>query len=119
MYHELNKTFSGLSLHDSESTNHLEAVSISHLNVVIPTTYLGGKKMVFLTPRSQYEVSNYNIWGERTSDDPFQVSNVKFHGGSTCGQQMLTKVAEIGKKRTFQNTHFSRPKFESDYLCEF
>ena len=36
---------------------------------------------------------------ERSSDDPFQVSNLKFHGGSTCGQQALTKVTKIMKKR--------------------
>ena len=58
------------------------------MNVVIPTTYMGHKKMVFLTPRSQYEVSVHNIWGKDTSDDSFQVpktiSDVGTHVVNTC-----------------------------------
>ena len=65
-----------------------------------------GKKYLFLTPRSQYEVSDHDIREERSSDDPFQVSNLKFHGGSTCGQQALTKVTKIMKKRYLKQKHF-------------
>ena len=46
-----------------------------HMKVVIPTSYLRGKKKVFLWPRSQYEVYDHKIVGEKTPDDPFQVSN--------------------------------------------
>ena len=53
--------------------------------------------MFFLWPLSQYEVYDHKIWGEKTSDDPFQVSNNEFHGGHTCGQHVLTKVAKVGK----------------------
>ena len=54
--------------------------------------------MVFSTPRGQYEGYDQTIGGEKTSDDPFQVSNNEFHGGYTCGQHdVLTKVAKIGK----------------------
>ena len=59
------------------------------------------EKMVFLRPRSQYEVYDHKIWGEKTSDDPFQVSNGKFLGGWACGQHELTKVTKVWKKRYF------------------
>ena len=65
-----------------------------------------GKKIAFSDPRSQYEVSDHDIREERSSDNPFQVSNLKFHGGSTCGQQALTKVTKIMKKRYLKQKHF-------------
>ena len=65
--------------------------------MVIPTTYYSREKMGFLLPRSQYEVYDHKIWGENTSDDPFQVSNVNFLGGWACGQHVLTKVTKVGK----------------------
>ena len=71
--------------------------TICHMKVVILRTYYRVKKMVFLLPRSQYEVYDHKIWGEKTSDDPFQVSNVNFLGGWACGQHVLTKVTKVGK----------------------
>ena len=67
------------------------------MKVVIPRTVCRVKKMVFSTPRGQYEGYDQTIGGEKTSDDPFQVSNNEFHGGYTCGQHVLTKVAKVGK----------------------
>ena len=55
------------------------------------------EKMFFSTPPDEYEGYDQTIGGEKTSDDPFQVSNNEFHGGHTCGQHVLTKVAKIGK----------------------
>ena len=72
------------------------------LKVVIPRTVCRHEKMVFSTPRSQYEGYGHDIWGERTSDDPFQVSNVKLFGGSTLGQQLLTKVSRMSKNALFE-----------------
>ena len=34
---------------------------------------------------ASYEVSKRNIWGKKTSDDPFQVCNIKLHEESTYG----------------------------------
>ena len=56
---------------------------------------LQGGNCVFLLPRNQYEVYDHKIWGEKTSEDPFQVSNVKFYEESTCGQQVLTNVEKM------------------------
>ena len=67
------------------------------MKVVIPRTACRDKKMVFSTPRGQYECYDQTIGGEKTSDDPFQVSNNEFDGGYTCGQHELTKVAKVGK----------------------
>ena len=71
------------------------------MKVVIPTTSCSRKKKVFSTPLSQYEVCDQNIWKEKTSDNPFQVSNIICDGGYTCGQQLLTEVVEIVKKLLF------------------
>ena len=71
------------------------------MKVVIPTTYVGHEKMVFSTPLSEYKVYDQNISEEKTSDNPFQVSNIICDGGYTCGQQLLTEVVEIDKKLLF------------------
>ena len=71
------------------------------MKVVIPTTYVGHEKMVFSTPLSEYKVYDQDIWKEKTSDNPFQVSNIICDGGYTCGQQLLTEVVEIVKKLLF------------------
>ena len=62
------------------------------MKVVISTTYSRGKKMVFLTPLSEYEVCDHDIDRKWSSNRPFEVSNINFLGGYTWGQQVLTKV---------------------------
>ena len=71
------------------------------MKVVIPTTSCRHEKMVFSTPLSEYKVYEQNISEEKTSDKPFQVSNIICDGGYTCGQQLLTEVVEIVKKLLF------------------
>ena len=89
------------------------------MKVVIPRTGMRGKNSVFLRPQRQYLLSDHNIWGRKTSDDPLQGSNVKVYEGSTCGQQELPKVAEIGKKRIFKNAHFSRKSTQISVIFKF
>ena len=71
--------------------NHQKKVFSTHkkayLKVVIPTTSCRHEKMVFSTPLSEYKVYDQNISKEKTSDNPFQVSNIICAGGDTCGQQ--------------------------------
>ena len=70
------------------------------MKVVIPTTYYSAKKWLFLSPRIQYVVSVHDIWGKDTSDNPFQVPNVKLLLGIPCGQHVLTKVGKVVKIAT-------------------
>ena len=84
----------------------LDSRLYDHIKVLIPTSPRGHETTIFLRTHRQHVVSDRDIWGKQTSDDPFQDSNIKFGHWSTCGQQELTKVAEIGKKRTFKNAHF-------------
>ena len=51
------------------------------LKMVITTTNVRAKKVFFPTPQDHYEVSDHDIRKERSSDDPFQVFNVKFPVG--------------------------------------
>ena len=60
------------------------------MKVVIPRTPGRGKNS-FSTPQSNYEDYDQTVWGEKPSDDFFQVSNVEIHGG----QQVLTNNERI------------------------
>ena len=85
-------------------------ITIWHMKVVIPTTYYRRKKwpfLVFLSPRSQFEVPDQNIWGKPTSDNPFHVPNIKLLSGIACGQHSLTKVSKLKKIATSQQQIFT------------
>ena len=58
------------------------------MKVIIPTTYLRGK-MIFLTCRSQYEVSAHRFRGKDISDDPFQLPKENFEVHTTCWLRLL------------------------------
>ena len=78
--------------------------------MVIPSSYYRRKKwpfLVFLSPRSQFEVPDPNIWWKTTSDNPFQVPNIKLLLGIACGQHALTKVAKLVKIATSQQQLFT------------
>ena len=74
--------------------------------MVIPSLYYRRKKwpfLVFLSPQSQFEVSDQNIWGKTTSDNPFEAPNVKLsielhpcqqHGGGEGGEAEEVGLAE-------------------------
>ena len=63
------------------------------MKVFIPRTLCRHTpKKVFSNPLSEYDVCDQDIWGKQTSDNPFQYYKIKFHVGSTYGQQLLTNV---------------------------
>ena len=72
------------------------------MKVVISRTDYRDKKMVFSTPRDGYSFSDHDIWGEETSDDPFQDSKTKFDVKSTSSQQSLKNVEKMAKKHRFR-----------------
>ena len=76
------------------------------MKVVIPSLYWGRNFWLFLSPRSQYEVSAHDIWGKDTSDNPFQAPNVKMLLGIPCGQHVLTKVGKVVKIATSEKPIF-------------
>ena len=53
--------------------------------------------MVFLTPRSQYEVYDHEIWGEATSDRYLQTPNNDLSRDFVYTHQESTKVAKLVK----------------------
>ena len=71
------------------------------MKVVIPTTYCRDKKIGLCPPFCEYWVCDRDIDGERSSNRPFQVSNINFRVDATCGQQLLTKVDKIAKNGLF------------------
>ena len=65
--------------------------------MVIPTTYYRDEKLVFLSPRSQYEVYDHKIGGEDTSNSPFQSPNNNSNEDLVRSEQESTKVEKLVK----------------------
>ena len=86
------------------------------MKVVIPTTYCRGKKIGLCTPLCEYWVCDRDIDGERSSNRPFQVSNINFQIGDTCSQQLMTKVGKLAKNGLFPYSDF-RLKVTKNVLC--
>ena len=101
-------------LHIQIWTDIFKKYRYGQMKVVIPRTGMGWKKTVFLRPHHQYEVSDRDIWGKKTSDNPFQVSNTICDGGYTCGQPLLTEVVEIVKKLLFWSFFLIFPIVEAN-----
>ena len=72
--------------------------------------------MAFSTSRGEYEVCDRDIDEERSSNRPFQVSNINFRIDNTCGQQLLTKVGKLAKNGLFPHRDF-RLKVTKNLLC--
>ena len=64
------------------------------------------EKMVFLRPRSQYEVYDHKILGEKTSDGPFRSPNNDLSKDLVCSQQESTKAEKLVK-----NSHTGNQRF--------
>ena len=91
---------------------------ISLMKVVILTTYCRGKKIMFSTSHNKYEICDRDIDGKRSSNHPFQVSNIIFHIINTCGQQMLTKVGKSCKNGLFRLYRFQLKSLEKRVTFE-
>ena len=55
------------------------AVRLHYVKVVIPSSYPRRKKMVFSTPRSEYESYDQTVWGKKGPNKFLQVPNVGLH----------------------------------------
>ena len=69
--------------------------------MVIPTTYLRDKKIGLYPPFCEYWVCDSDIDEERSSNRPFQGSNINFWVDDTYGQPLLTKVGKSVKNSLF------------------